>query len=104
MAVGTTCDRGVILFLSQMPWDFWLIFAALLFVVPWRGRVRLRHLLAKEHVNSRERITLYATTIAFQWIVAIAVASRAIARGLTPVELGLSFTGWVRLLFPSIVG
>jgi len=104
MAIGTACSPGVILFLSHMPWDFWLIFAVLLIVVPWRGRVRLRHLLAKERVDSRERITLYATTIVFQWILAIVVASRAIARGLSPAELGLAEIGWGKVLFPSIVG
>jgi membrane protease YdiL (CAAX protease family) len=104
MAVGTTCDRGVIMFLSQMPWDFWVIFAFLLVVIPWRGRVRLRQLLAQEQVGTKERIALYATTIGFQWVLAIVVAWRALARGLTPAEMGLSSSGWRKALLPGLAG
>jgi uncharacterized protein len=104
MAVGTTCDGGVIMFLSQMPWDFVLIFAALLIAIPWRGRLRLRQLLSAERVGSKEKITLYATTIAFQWILAMLVAWRALARGLTPIELGLSSAGWMHMLLPGLLG
>ncbi|HEY2121842.1 MAG TPA: CPBP family intramembrane glutamic endopeptidase [Candidatus Acidoferrum sp.] len=92
------------MFLSQMPWDFTLIFAFLLIVIPWRGRVRLRRLLSMDQVGSKEKITLYATTIAFQWILAMVVAWRALARRLTPAELGLSPVGWTRMLLPSLVG
>src|SRR5664279_197577 len=90
MANGTSCDGGVIMFLSQMPWDFWLIFAFLGVVVPWRGRARLRTLLALPSVGTKEKITLYATTMAFQWVVAMIVAWRAAARGFTATDLGLS--------------
>ncbi len=104
LAVGTTCQSDVIMFLSQMPWDFWLIFAFLLIVVPWRGRVRLRRLLAKDHVPSKEKITLYGSTIAVQWFLAILVVWRAIARGLTPAELGLARLPWFDVLFPAVAG
>ena len=104
MAIGTTCNHGMILFLSQMPWDIWLIFAFLLVVIPWRGRVRLRRLLASERVDGKERITLYGRTIAFQWVLAMTVAWRALARGLTPGELGLSSAGWRGTLLPGILG
>jgi uncharacterized protein len=73
-----------------MPWDIWLIFLILAVVVPWRGRIRLKQLLAKPRVESRERISLYLSTIAFQWI-AVAIAGwRAWAHGYTRPELGLS--------------
>jgi uncharacterized protein len=73
-----------------MPWDIWLIFLVLAVVVPWRGRIRLKQLLAKSRVESRERISLYISTIVFQWI-AVAIAGwRAWAHGYTPQELGLS--------------
>jgi uncharacterized protein len=72
-----------------MPWDIWLIFFVLAVVVPWRGRMRLKQLLARPSVDSRERISLYLSTIAFQWI-AVAVAGwRAWAHGYTRVEMGL---------------
>ncbi len=92
------------MFSSQMSWDFWLIFAFLGIVIPWRGRVRLRRLLALDKVDSKEKIVLYATTIGFQWIFTLIVAWRAVARGLTPAELGVSSAGSWRLLLPSLIG
>ena len=57
-----------------MPWDFWLIFLALGVLLPWRGRVRMKKLLAMPRVSLMERLVLYASTIAFQWL-AVAVVS-----------------------------
>jgi membrane protease YdiL (CAAX protease family) len=73
-----------------MPWDIWLIFFVLGVVVPWRGRYRLRELLAKPSVSSAERISLYASTMAFQWIAVAFVAWRAWAHGFGAAQLGLS--------------
>jgi membrane protease YdiL (CAAX protease family) len=87
-----------------MPWDFWLIFVVLGVILPWRGRVRLRKLLAIPHVSKMERLSLYATTIAFQWIVVALVAWRAWAHGYTAAELGLLFRGGSRVLLAGIVG
>jgi uncharacterized protein len=70
-------------------WDIWLIFVLLGVVVPWRGRVRLRQILAKPKVSSRERVSLYLSTIAFQWIATGAVAWRAWAHGFARRDLGL---------------
>jgi len=72
-----------------MPWDIWLIFFLLAVVVPWRGRIRLKQLLAKPRVEPRERISLYLSTIAFQWIAAAIACWRAWAHGYTSAELGL---------------
>jgi uncharacterized protein len=87
-----------------MPWDFWLIFLVLGVVLPWRGRARLRKLLAIPHVGMTERLSLYASTIAFQWIIAALVAWRAWAHGFTAEELGLTIDGKVRVLLPGIAG
>lgn len=73
-----------------MPWDFWLIFLFLGVAVPWRGHLRLKKLLQRPTIDTNERLTLYAATIALQWILLGVVAWRAIARGLTPAELGIS--------------
>jgi len=73
-----------------MPWDFWLIFLALAIVIPWRGRQRLKHLLERREFSSKEKLVLYGSTIAFQWILLGVVAWRAVARGLTPADLGLA--------------
>jgi uncharacterized protein len=73
-----------------MPWDILLIFIVLAVVIPWRGRVRLKHLLAKPRVESRERIALYVSTIAFQWAAVGVAGWRAWAHGYRSAELGLS--------------
>lgn len=73
-----------------MPWDIWLIFLVLAVVVPWRGRIRLKQLLAKPRVESGERISLYFSTIAFQWVAVGIAGWRAWAHGYRQTELGLS--------------
>jgi CAAX protease family protein len=87
-----------------MPWDFWLIFVVLGVVIPWRGRVRLRRLLALPAMGTKDKIVLYGTTIAFQWILFGAVAWRATARGLTAAELGLGRRVTAELLLVSLAG
>ena len=72
-----------------MPWDVWLIFFVLAVVVPWRGRLRLKQLLAKPRVESRERVALYLSTIASQWIAVGVAGWRAWAHGYTVAGLGL---------------
>lgn len=85
-----------------MPWDVCLIFLVLAVVVPWRGRIRLKQLLAKPVVSPSERVSLYLSTIAFQWT-AVGIASwRAWAHGYSRAELGVS-TG-PNLLRTVIVG
>ncbi len=76
-----------------MPWDFWLIFVVLGVVLPLRGRARLGKLLAIPHVGMMERLSLYASTMAFQWIIAVLVAWRAWAHGFTAAELGMMIDG-----------
>src|SRR6267378_7886121 len=61
----------------RMPWDFWLIFFVLGVILPWRGQVRVKKLLAMPHVSTMERLALYASTIGFQWIAVAVVAWRA---------------------------
>jgi len=87
-----------------MPWDFWLIFLFLAVVVPWRGHVRLRKLLARPAVDTTEKITLYAATIAFQWLMLGLVAWRALARGLAPAELGLTGRLNAKILIAGLLG
>jgi membrane protease YdiL (CAAX protease family) len=87
-----------------VPWDFWLIFFFLSVFLPWRGRERIRHLLGLAHVSTRDRIQLYIWTILFQWVLAIVVGWRAVARGLSNDELGLT-GGWTpTILLLSIAG
>jgi uncharacterized protein len=87
-----------------MPWDFWLIFLVLGVLIPWRGRMRLQHLLAMPSVGTKEKLVLYGSTIAFQWILTGVVAWRAFARGLTMAELGLQKPMTQTLLLVSAAG
>ncbi len=76
-----------------MPWDFVLILAVLGVFVPWRGAVRVRQLLARPQLTSADRIKLYVSTIAFQWLAAATVFWRSAERGLSRADLGLLHGG-----------
>jgi membrane protease YdiL (CAAX protease family) len=87
-----------------MPWDFWLIFLVLAVVLPWRGRAKLQKLLAKPTVDAPERVGLYASTIAFQWIAVAVVGWRVWAHRLTAAELGLVIPSRLVIFTVAIVG
>jgi len=87
-----------------MPWDFWLIFLVLGVLLPLRGRMRLKKLMEIPQIGTRERLSLYASTIAFQWVAVGVVAWRAWARGLTLDALGLVVHGGWRIMIAAIVG
>src|SRR4029077_3310960 len=87
-----------------MPWDIVLIFFVLGVVVPWRGRRRLQQLLAKPRVEPAERLSLYWSTIAFQWIAAAVVAWRSWAHGLSLQQLGLVMPGRFKLIVITVCG
>lgn len=72
-----------------MPWDVCVILFVLAVVVPWRGSIRLRQLLAKPQLDPRQRISLYLSTIVFQWIATGVAAWRSWAHGYSGAELGL---------------
>jgi CAAX protease family protein len=87
-----------------MPWDFWLIFLALGVLLPWRGRARMKRLLAMPHISSMERLVLYASTIAFQWLAVAVVAWRVTARGFTAAQLGLVLQNRTQIAIAAAVG
>src|SRR5215475_4879688 len=87
-----------------MPWDFWVIFVLLGFVIPWRGHARMRHLMALPEVTSGERIKMYSATIFFQWLLTSLVAWRAIARGLSLNELGIGRVASISLFAATLLG
>jgi membrane protease YdiL (CAAX protease family) len=73
-----------------MPWDFALILFVLGVVVPWRGFQRVRELLGRPALESRERIAVYVSTILVQWPAALVVLWRCRARGLSFEALGIA--------------
>ena len=88
----------------RMPWDVWLIFFALGALLPWRGRARMQKLLVMPHVSSVERLVLYASTIAFQWLAVAVVGWRVWVHGYTARQLGLVLDDRTRLLFAALMG
>lgn len=88
----------------RMPWDIWLIFLALAVILPWRGSVRMKKLLAMPSVSSMERLVLYASTIAFQWGAVAVVGWRSWVHGYTAALLGLLLHDRGRLAVAAVVG
>jgi membrane protease YdiL (CAAX protease family) len=88
--------------LFGIPWDFLVILFVLAIVVPWRGAVRIRQLLGRPTLGTRERVALYASTIAFQWIAVGVIFWRATARGLTASQLGMIVGRPVRTIAVAI--
>jgi len=60
--------------------------------------------LAKPRVESGERLSLYFSTIAFQWIAASVAAWRAWAHGYTATQLGLAMPARFRLFAITVCG
>jgi membrane protease YdiL (CAAX protease family) len=73
-----------------IPWDFLLILLFLGIVIPWRGAVRMKRLMTKAGLSTADRLSLYGSTIFFQWLLVAIVTYRCFARGLSPEELGLA--------------
>jgi len=87
-----------------MPWDIALIFFVLGVILPWRGRARLKKLMAMPQVGTIDRLVLYASTIGFQWLAVAVVAWRAWAHGYTADQLGLAIHDRTKILVASVAG
>jgi len=55
-------------------------------------------------VNTIEKLSLYGFTIVFQWAAVSVVAWRALARGMTPAQLGLASQSWIEIILVSLLG
>lgn len=73
-----------------MHWDYALILIFFAVAVPLLGRRRIRQLLEAPGFSSLDRLRLYASTVAFQWIVAAIVLWRIFAHRVSPASLGLA--------------
>jgi membrane protease YdiL (CAAX protease family) len=78
---------------SALPWDFILILLVLAVAIPWRGAIRIQRLLAQPSFTGSQRLSLYTSTILFQWGLAAIVFWRGSSRQLTPNQLGLVVPG-----------
>lgn len=73
-----------------MHWDFALILIFFATAVPLLGRRRIRQLMAMPETTKRDRLALYASTIAFQWLAAAVVLWRTNAHHMALARLGLA--------------
>jgi uncharacterized protein len=89
--------------LTFVPWDFYLILLFLGTIVPWRGAVRIKRILAKPALAAGKRLSLYGTTILYQWLLAAVVAWRAFGRKVAPAELGLTVSNPWRVALISLL-
>jgi membrane protease YdiL (CAAX protease family) len=75
---------------TVMRWDFALILLFLGIAVPVLGRRRVCQLVQMPSTTKLDRISLYASTLAFQWIAAGVILWRTNAHGIRASQLGLT--------------
>ncbi len=85
-----------------IPWDFVLVLLFLGTIIPWRGDARMKRLLSKPELTAADRLSLYASTILFQWLLVAIVAWRSAARTVSPEELGLAASDPWQVAWASI--
>lgn len=73
-----------------MHWDYVAILLVLAVIVPWRSHARVIALLQSKSIEAGERVSLYASTIAFQWAISLVIIWRCRAHGLGFADLGLT--------------
>jgi membrane protease YdiL (CAAX protease family) len=85
-----------------MPWDFVVILFVLGVIVPWRGAVRIRELLRQPTLSTTERIAVYASTIAVQWLAVAVVLWRSTAHHIGLALLGVALPSLPLAAFASV--
>lgn len=73
-----------------MHWDFALILVFLGIALPLLGRRRVRQLLQSPGTTKLDRLSLYASTLAFQWLAAGVILWRTAAHGMRATQLGFA--------------
>ncbi|HEY4711048.1 MAG TPA: type II CAAX endopeptidase family protein [Candidatus Acidoferrales bacterium] len=72
-----------------MPWDFALILTFFAVAVPLLGRRRIRQLTRMPETTKRDRLRVYASTVAFQWFAVVVVLWRTTAHRIQLERLGI---------------
>jgi uncharacterized protein len=75
---------------KAMHWDFALILLVLGVAVPWLGRRRIRQLMQMPATSKMDRLSLYASTVAFQCLAAGLILWRASIHGIHARQLGVA--------------
>jgi uncharacterized protein len=86
-----------------MHWDFALILLFFATAVPLLGRRRIRQLMRVPETTKRDRLTLYASTVAFQWFATAVVLWRITARDIPLASLGLAIPNPILTAVVSVV-
>jgi uncharacterized protein len=86
-----------------MHWDFALIFLFLGLAVPLLGRRRVRQLMQMPSTTKMDRLSLYASTLAFQWIAAGVILWRSSAHEIRASKIGLALPNPALAVTVSIV-
>jgi len=73
-----------------MHWDFALILIFFATAVPLLGRRRIRQLMRMPETTKRNRLTLYASTVAFQWLAVAVVLWRTSTHHIPLTRLGIA--------------
>jgi uncharacterized protein len=73
-----------------MPWEFALILLFLASAVPLLGRHRIRQLMRMPQTTKADRMALYRSTVASQWVAAAFIFWRATAHRIPASRLGLA--------------
>jgi uncharacterized protein len=95
--------RGKNVLIQVMHWDFALILLVLGTVVPLLGRRRIQRLIEATSTTKTERLVLYASTVAFQWIAVAIILWRARAHNLSLASLGLAIPKPASALITAIL-
>jgi len=90
LAVRLASFPAKVLSFTAMHWDFALILLFLGVAVPVLGRRRVRQLMRIPSTTKMDRISLYASTLAFQWIAAGVILWRSNAHEIRASQLGLA--------------
>lgn len=88
---------------GAMHWDFALILIFLATAVPLLGRRRVRQLTQMPQTTKRDRLTLYASTIVFQWFAAGIILWRAKAHRIPFDRLGLAIPSPILTVIVTIL-
>lgn len=91
-----------------MHWDFALILLFFATAVPLLGRRRIRLLMSMPETTKRDRLTLYASTVAFQWFAVAVILWRVSVHQIAFAGLGLAIphpglTAIVTILLAALV-
>jgi CAAX protease family protein len=91
-----------------MHWDFAVILLLFATAVPLLGRRRVRHLMSLPETTRRDRLALYASTVAFQWFAVGIILWRLWSHHIDLAQIGVAMprpllTALATLLLSAVV-